>query len=155
MEPKIGITKKDLEASIDRLTIVLSDEMLLYVKTRNFHWNVSGNSFMELHKLFEEQYTDLEHTIDEVAERITKLGGKAIGTMKEFIDHSNLKESPKTIEQKEMLKELLADHETTLKELRDHIKATEESNDYGTADFMTGILLKHESMSWMLRKYVA
>lgn len=155
MEPKIGITKKDLEASIDRLTIVLSDEMLLYVKTRNFHWNVSGNSFMELHKLFEAQYTDLEHTIDEVAERITKLGGKAIGTMKEFIDHSNLKESPKTIEQKEMLKELLADHETTLKQLRDHIKATEESNDYGTADFMTGILLKHESMSWMLRKYVA
>ena len=155
MEPKIGITKKDLEASIDRLTIVLSDEMLLYVKTRNFHWNVSGNSFMELHKLFEAQYTDLEHTIDEIAERITKLGGKAIGTMKEFIDHSNLKESPKTIEQKDMLKELLADHETTLKELRDHIKATEESNDYGTADFMTGILLKHESMAWMLRKYVA
>jgi starvation-inducible DNA-binding protein len=155
MEPKIGITKKELESSNNCLTIVLANEMLLYTKTRKFHWNVSGNSFMELHKLFESQYTELEQIIDEVAERISKLGGKAIGTMKEFIDHSILKENPKSVDQKEMLHELLSDHETVLKQLRDFIKEIEETQDYGTADFLTALLQKHEEKSWMLRKYVA
>ena len=154
MEPKIGITKKELESSIDCLTTVLANEVLLYTKTRKFHWNVSGNSFMELHKLFESQYTALEQEIDEVAERISKLGGKAIGTMKEFIDHSVLKENPKTVDQQEMLKELLSDHETVLKQLRSFVKAVEESDDYGTADFLTGLLQKHENKSWMLRQYI-
>lgn len=154
MEPKIGITKKELESSIDCLTTVLANEVLLYTKTRKFHWNVSGNSFMELHKLFESQYTALEQEIDEVAERISKLGGKAIGTMKEFIDHSVLKENPKTVEQQEMLKELLSDHETVLKQLRSFVKAVDESDDYGTADFLTGLLQKHENKSWMLRQYI-
>lgn len=154
-EAKIGIAKKDLKLSTDNLTVVLANEMLLYVKTRKFHWNVYGNSFMELHKLFENQYSDLEQVIDEVAERITKLGGKAIGTMKEFIDHSILKESPKYDDQTDMIKELLADHEAILKQLRDFIKEIEETNDYGTADFLTGILQKHEAKAWILRKYVA
>lgn len=154
MEPKIGITKKELESSIDCLTTVLANEVLLYTKTRKFHWNVSGNSFMELHKLFESQYTALEQEIDEVAERISKLGGKAIGTMKEFIDYSVLKENPKTVDQQEMLKELLSDHETVLKQLRSFVKAVDESDDYGTADFLTGLLQKHENKSWMLRQYI-
>jgi starvation-inducible DNA-binding protein len=128
--------------------------MLLYVKTRKFHWNVSGNSFMELHKLFENQYSELEETIDEVAERISELGGKAIGTMKEFITHSVLEESTTFDNQDIMLKELLADHEIILKQLRDFIKKTEETNDYGTADFLTAILQNHESKAWILRKYV-
>ncbi len=110
---------------------------------------------MELHKLFEAQYSDLEQVIDEVAERITKLGGKAIGTMKEFIDHSILKESPKYENQTEMIKELLSDHEAILKQLRDFIKEIEDTNDYGTADFLTAILQKHEAKAWILRKYVA
>lgn len=155
MEPKIGITKKELESSNNCLTTVLANEVLLYTKTRKFHWNVSGNSFMELHKLFESQYTELEQIIDEVAERISKLGGKAIGTMQEFIDHSVLKENPKTADQKEMIQELLADHETVLKQLRDFIKEIGETQDYGTADFLTALLQKHEEKSWMLRKYVA
>ncbi len=155
MEPRIGITKKELESSNNCLTTVLANEMLLYTKTRKFHWNVSGNSFMELHKLFESQYTELEQIIDEVAERISKLGGKAIGTMQEFIDHSVLKENPKSVDQKEMLQELLSDHETVLKQLRDFIKEIEETKDYGTADFLTALLQKHEEKSWMLRKYVA
>ncbi|MGM8362284.1 Dps family protein [Flavobacterium sp. ARAG 55.4] len=154
MEPKIGITKKDLNTSVDFLTVVLANEMLLYVKTRKFHWNVSGNSFMELHKLFEEHYTQLEHTIDEIAERISKLGAKAIGTMQEFIDHATLKENSKVVEQKDMINELLSDHETTLKQLRDYIKEIEETNDYGTADFLTALLQSHETQAWTVRKYM-
>ena len=155
MEPKIGIAKKELESSINCLTTVLANEVLIYTKTRKFHWNVSGNSFMELHKLFESQYTALEQEIDEVAERISKLGGKAIGTMKEFIDHSILKEnSDSEVGQQEMLKELLSDHETVLKQLREYIKSVEETDDFGTADFITGLLQKHEDKSWMLRQYI-
>ncbi len=91
MIPKIGITEDHLKAANTLLSVVLSDEMTLYVKTRKFHWNVAGESFMELHKLFEAQYTELELVIDEVAERISKLGGKAIGTMNEFTLLSRIK----------------------------------------------------------------
>src|ERR1700747_1870463 len=108
MKLEIGLKEKDLHKSIDLLSVILSDEVILYTKTRKFHWNVSGDSFMELHKLFEAQYTGLEETIDEVAERISKLGGKTIGTLKEFSKLTRLKESPdKYPSQKDMLKELL------------------------------------------------
>lgn len=93
MEAKIGLPKKDLTKSIDNLTLLLANEMLLYVKTRKFHWNISGNSFMELHKLFEVHYNLLEKTADEVAERISALGGKAIGSMKDFIKHGQIEEN--------------------------------------------------------------
>src|SRR5476651_276458 len=116
MTLKIDISEKNLDHSIKLLSTILSDEMTLYIKTRKFHWNVSGESFMELHKLFEAQYKQLEEYIDEIAERIGKLGEKTIGTMKEFSAINTLKESPgKYPSQKNMLEELLADHETVIK----------------------------------------
>lgn len=156
MTPKIGIAEKDLSKSIDLLAVVLSDEMTLYIKTRKFHWNVSGESFMELHKLFEKQYNQLEEIIDLVAERINKLGGKTIGTMKEFSKHSRLKESPdKYPTQKEMLKELLADYETIIIQLRKDVELSSIKNkDAGTTDFLTGIMQEHETTAWILRRYL-
>jgi starvation-inducible DNA-binding protein len=157
MTPKIGITEEHLQKANSLLSVVLSDEMTLYVKTRKFHWNVAGESFMELHKLFEEQYTELEQTIDLVAERIGKLGGKTIGTMSEFIKLSRIKENPnKYPNQKTMLAELLADHEILITELRKDInKSAEENHDAGTADLLTGILQQHETVAWVLRRYLA
>lgn len=156
MKPKIGITEKNLLKSIDLLSIVLADEMTLYIKTRKFHWNVSGESFMELHKLFQNQYTELEETIDLIAERINKLGGKTIGTMKEFSKLSRLKESPdKYPLQKEMIKELLIDHESVIIELRKDIEAFNKKNeDAGTTDFLTGVMEQHETTAWILRRYL-
>lgn len=155
IEPKIGLEKKELSKSIKDLTVVLSNEMVLYVKSRKFHWNVKGNSFMELHKLFENQYNTLEETIDEVAERISKLGGKTIGTMKEFIENSILSEESQYVNQNQMLEELLDDHEKIIIQLRKFIENAEISKDAGTTDFLTGILLDHESKSWVLRKYLS
>lgn len=157
MIPKIGITEDHLQKANSLLSAVLSDEMTLYVKTRKFHWNVAGESFMELHKLFEEQYAELEQIIDLVAERIGKLGGKTIGTMSEFIEHSRIKENPnKYPNQKAMLSELLADHETLISELRKDIdKSADENHDAGTADLLTGILQQHETIAWILRRYLA
>jgi starvation-inducible DNA-binding protein len=157
MKPHIGITEKNLKSSIDLLSIVLADAVTLYTKTRKFHWNVSGESFMEIHKLFEDQYTQLETSIDEIAERINKLGGKTIGTMAEFIELTRLKESPnKYPAQKEMIKELLVDHEAIVTQLREDIVTAEDKNgDVGTADFLTGLLQQHETISWILRRYLS
>jgi starvation-inducible DNA-binding protein len=156
MKPQIGISEKHLSVSIEMLSIILADEMVLYVKTRKFHWNVSGESFMELHKLFQNQYTELEETIDLVAERIGKLGGKTIGTMHEFANLTRLKESPnKYPNQKDMMKELLEDYETLIVEIRKDIEACNEKNkDAGTVDFLTAIMEQHESTAWILRRYL-
>ncbi len=156
MAPKIGISEKNLGNSIKLLSTILADEMTLYIKTRKFHWNVSGESFMELHKLFQGQYTELEETVDLVAERISKLGGKTIGTMKEFVHHSRIKESPdKYPSQKEMLKELLENHEAIVIQLRkDIIECSDKNKDAGTADFLTGLMEQHESTAWILRRYL-
>lgn len=156
MKPEIGISAKNLNKSIDLLAIILADEMTLYIKTRKFHWNVSGQSFMELHKLFQSQYTELEETIDMVAERISKLGGNTIGTMAEFVGLTRLNEAPGTYpNQKEMMQELLSDHEKVAKELRKDIeKCSDKISDAGTADFLTGLLEQHESTAWILRRYL-
>ena len=157
MKPEIGIAKKDLNDSVVMLSMVLADEVTLYTKTRKFHWNVSGESFMELHKLFQVQYTELEETIDQVAERINKLGGKTIGTMKEFIALTRLKESPnKYPDQKDMMKELLHDHDSLIAHLRKDIDVcAKKNNDVGTVDFLTGVLLQHETTAWVLRRYLS
>ncbi len=157
MIPKIGLSEINLQRSIDLLSVVLSDEMTLYIKTRKFHWNVAGESFMEMHKLFEKQYTALEKVIDEVAERIGKLGGKAVGTMNEFTLLSRIVEHPnKYPVQKAMLLELLNDHEMVIAELRKDIDVcTDDNHDAGTADLLTKILQEHETTAWTLRRYLS
>ena len=156
MKPNIGISTKNLDSTSSILTVLLADEMTLYVKTRKFHWNVSGESFMELHKLFEGQYKQLEEYIDEIAERINKLGTKTLGTLKEFSAKATLKESPgKYPTQKNMLTELLSDHETLTRHLRKNIeRCSDKYKDAGTADFLTGIMEEHETISWILRRYL-
>ena len=156
MKINIGISEKNLKSSADILSTVLANEMTLYIKTRKFHWNVAGESFMELHKLFEAQYTQLEASIDEIAERIGKLGHKTIGTMQEFSKRTIIKESPgKYAASKDLLIELLKDHETVIVMLRKDVDAAGEKNkDAGTADFLTGLMEQHESIAWTLRRYL-
>jgi starvation-inducible DNA-binding protein len=157
MKPQIGLTEKSLKKSVEILSTILADEHTLYIKTRKFHWNVAGESFMELHKLFQEQYTELEVVIDEVAERINKLGSPTIGTMKEFCERTRLKETPnKYPMQKEMLQELLKDNEAIIMHLRKDIEeAAVKIMDAGTADFLTGLMEQHETVAWKLRRYLS
>jgi len=157
MKPNIGLSDKNLQSITGVLSSVLADAFLLYTKTRKFHWNVSGNSFMELHKLFEKQYKVLEEAIDEIAERINKLGAKTPGTLQEFLQKTSLKESPaKYPAQKEMIKELLKDHESVIIQLRKHIKECDEKyGDIGTSDFLTDLIKEHETIAWTLRRYLS
>lgn len=157
MKPKIGLAEAKLKQATDILSVVLADEVLLYTKTRKFHWNVAGESFVELHELFEEQYKKLEIVIDEVAERINKLGANTIGTMKEFLEITNLKETPKKYpSQKEMLRELLQDHELVIVHLRKNVETTDEKiGDAVTTDFLTGLMEIHETIAWKIRRYLS
>lgn len=156
MQPHIGISDKNLKSVNSLLSTALADAVTLYTKLRKFHWNISGESFMELHVLFEQQYKELEEEIDEIAERIGKLGGKTIGTMKEFLELTRIKEAPGNYpNRKEMIKELLGDHETFIVELRKDVeKCQDELKDAGTTDFLTGLMEAHETNAWKLRRYL-
>lgn len=150
----IGIDAKNLKAVSDLLAGVLADQHVLYIKTRKYHWNVSGPSFMELHKLFEAQYEELARGIDEVAERISKLGAPVPGTMAEFIKTASLKEDNTIPGQTQMIANLLKDHEACIKSLRSGIDDCEDKyEDKGTADMLTGLMRKHETIAWTLRRY--
>ena len=155
MKPDLGIKEQNLTEINDLLNHVLADGNVLYIKLRKFHWNLSGDNFMELHKLFEEQYDAVAEAIDEVAERISTMGGIAIGTTSEFAELSLLIENPGKIpNNQEMIKELVNDHETIVKSLRKFVDDTEEKyGDKGTSDFLTGLMQAHEKMAWKLRKY--
>ena len=156
MKANIGITEKNTKQSVSILETLLANEMTLYVKTRKAHWNVTGESFMELHKLFQAHYSELEESIDVIAERIGKLGHHTIGTMHEFLKLTTLKEhSGKYNSSKDVLKELLHDHETIVLELRENLESCiEKSNDLGTIDFLTGLMEQHETIAWVLRRYL-
>jgi starvation-inducible DNA-binding protein len=157
MKPNIGISEANLKGVNELLNVALANQHVLYIKTRKYHWNVSGPNFKEYHEFFEEQYTELETKIDEVAERIRTLGGTPIATMKEFVEGATLKEdgAREKSSTKDMMGNLLADHEQVVRELREAIEQCEELEDVGTADFLTGLMEDHEKMAWMLRKYIS
>lgn len=152
----IGLASENREQLIPRLNQLLADEHLLYTKTRNYHWNVTGIHFAQLHELFEEQYNSLQLIADEVAERCRMLGGTAVGTLAEFLELTRLSEVPGTVPSApDMLANLLDDHEQMVTNLRDDIDACmEEYNDEGTADLLIGTMRAHEKMAWMLRAMV-
>ena len=153
LDAQIGIAKQDRQGVIDILTKGLADEYILYTKTRNYHWNVVGPHFSDYHKLFETQYDQTAEDIDEIAERIRSLGGKTVSTMNEFLKLTRLSEEPEHFpDAKTMILNLVADHETIIRNLREDIKTCgEKFNDVGTEDFLTGMLEKHEKTAWMLR----
>lgn len=153
MRADIGISEKNREQVVELLNNLLADEYLLYTKTRNFHWNVVGPHFHDLHKFFEAQYEQLDGIIDEVAERARSLGGRSLGTMAEFLKIARLKEYPREYpEAKKMAKALLDDHEELINLLREDLVACgDRYKDMGTSDFLTGLMEQHEKMAWMLR----
>ena len=151
----IGITEKNRQAVAAILNQILADEHILYNKTRSYHWNVEGSSFMELHKLYEEQYTALAEIIDEIAERIRTVGHYAEGRLVELLKLATLKEQQVPTGYKQQIPNLDADHEKIIINLRKQITEFDEKyKDIGSSDFLTGLLKQHEKMAWMLRSYV-
>jgi len=156
MEPNIGIKKENLAAVSNELAKILSDEFVLYTKSRKAHWNVEGPDFYDKHKFFEEQYEQLDEIVDDVAERIRSLGHYAPGSLKAFLSLTKLNEDTQHGNNgSDFIKELLADHEALIYRLREQInRFANEFNDLGTSDFITGIMEIHEKMAWMLRGHL-
>lgn len=153
MQVNIGLTEAQREGVCRVLQALLADEFVLYTKARNYHWNVIGPQFHDLHKLFEEQYEALSDMVDEVAERIRTLGGVAPGTLEEFRKAARLREEPGVVPPAlQMVRNLASDHEAIVRQLRQDIPVVQDQhNDLGTADFLTGLMEKHEKYAWMLR----
>lgn len=139
--------------SAEELGILLADTYLLYVKTQNFHWNVTDPRFHSLHEFFEEQYKALAEAVDEIAERIRALDQKAPATMREFLDLTRLAESPTTLSADDMLRALIKDHEALAQWLRPTIEQTAKSGDQGTSDLCIDRLRFHEKSLWMIKSH--
>lgn len=155
MKANIGISDENSKAVALILNKLLANEYVLYTKTRNYHWNIECPSFMEMHKLYESQYNELAEIIDEVAERVRKIGHYAEGRLKDFIELADLDEEEYTDDQMKQINNLLEDHETIIRNVRGHIPTVEDKyKDIGTSDFLTGVLKQHETMAWMLRSYL-
>ena len=155
MKANIGISEKNSKEVGSVLNKILADEYLLYTKTRNYHWNIEGSNFMEMHLFFESQYNTIDEAIDEIAERVRQIGHYAQGRLKDFIKQSQLVEHEYTSDQKSQLKNLLDDHEAIIRFLRLHIDIfADKYKDAGNADFITGLMQKHEKMAWFLRSYL-
>lgn len=155
MELNSGLNKKAREESGKLLNTLLADEYLLYTKTYNYHWNVVGLMFNDLHGFFRNQYEALEKVVDDVAERARSVGVPALGTMSEFLKATRLKEEEGVVPPaKQMIKNLLNDHESVVRFIRADLEKTAENDDMGTNNFLNDLLEKHEKMAWMLRSYL-
>lgn len=155
MKAKIGLTEKNADAVAAELAKLLADEFVLYTKTRNAHWNVTGDNFHAMHIFFEKQYTQLEGLIDSVAERMRKIGHYAPATLREYLELTHLTEySDRTNDGLGYMKDLLSDHESIIDFLRGNVTPfADKYKDYGTSDFITGLMETHEEMAWMIRSY--
>jgi starvation-inducible DNA-binding protein len=156
MKPAIGISDDHLLKVAQQLNGILADEFLLYLKTRNAHWNVEGRDFHAMHKFFESQYEQLDEIMDEVAERIRSLGHYAPATLKTYLELTHLTEQMREKNDSPgFIKELLGDHETVINQFRKNIDYfANELKDAGTSDFITGLMETHEKMAWMLRAHL-
>ncbi|MCE9582228.1 MAG: DNA starvation/stationary phase protection protein [Planctomycetes bacterium] len=151
--PEVGLSGEHRHGAIRILNAVLADSYVLHTKCRNYHWNVSGPSFLQLHKFFQEQYEEVGSAVDEIAERVRMLGGHPIATLAEFLNEARLTEpAGEPPSSCAMLANLLADNEAVARQLRKDIpQCLDDNKDAGTADFLTGLLQKHEKTAWILR----
>jgi starvation-inducible DNA-binding protein len=141
-------------ATVAALTAMLADSYTLYLKTQNFHWNVTGPMFTTLHTLFEVQYTDLALAVDEIAERVRALHSPVPGSFAEFARIAQVRESVGKVSAKQMISTLVADQELLAAAARAVIAAAEKEGDAGSADLATRRLQTHDKNAWMLRSHL-
>ena len=151
MKLDIGIEEKKREEIADGLARVLADSYTLYLKTHNFHWNVTGPMFQTLHLMFEAQYDELALAVDAIAERIRALGVYAPGTYKKFAALSRIQEEEGVPGAQDMIRQLVMGHETVARTSREVFRVAEAESDQPTCDLLTQRMQVHEKTAWMLR----
>ena len=152
IQPNIGLDLGSRQSVVEILNISLANEAVLAMKTRGAHWNVSGTGFLELHKLFEGQYNQLNDAAGEIALRTRMLGGFAMASLEETLNLTRLEEQPGEIPE---ILNLLADHEAAIRFTReDARKCSEEYEDDGSFELLVSVMHMHEKMAWMLRSLI-
>jgi len=149
-----GIKESDRKAVAEGLAIVLADSYTLYLKTLNFHWNVTGPMFGQLHKLFEEEYRELAEAVDMIAERIRALGYPAPASYAEFAKRTSIQEHNGVLSSEEMIRSLVEGHETVVRTCREMLPTAEKAGDQATAEILTERMANHEKTAWMLRSHL-
>ncbi|BAS58292.1 MULTISPECIES: Dps family protein [Leptolyngbya] len=147
----IGIEDTKRQEIAEGLSRLLADTYTLYLKTHNFHWNVTGPMFQTLHLMFETQYTELALAVDLIAERIRALGYPAPGTYSEYAKLSSIAETPGVPKAHDMIKLLVEGQEAVVRTARSLFPLVDEANDEPTADLLTQRMQVHEKTAWMLR----
>ncbi len=155
MEINIGINIADRRAIVSGLSKVLADTYTLYLKTHNYHWNVTGPMFQTLHTLFETQYLELAIAVDNIAERIRALGEFAPGSYKAFAELSSIEEETGHPTATQMIQNLVLAQESVVRTARQVFPAADQANDEPTADLLTQRMQIHEKNAWMLRSLLA
>ena len=146
----LGLDEKQTANTVQELNVLLADYHLYYQKLRNYHWNVIGKNFFDLHEKFEELYDDAKLKVDEIAERILTLRFQPTSNLSEYLKLSNIKESKSDLSDQEMIQNLLADHGTLLKQMRKVVETAEKGSDEGTIDLVGAYIRELEKTSWML-----
>jgi starvation-inducible DNA-binding protein len=154
MKIDIGIPEKNRKEIAQGLCHVLADSYTLYLKTHNFHWNVTGPQFQTLHMMFEGQYNELATAVDDIAERIRALGEYAPGSYEEYKQLSSFTIDQGVPDANEMIKQLVHGHESVVKTARKVFPFAEEGHDEATADLLTQRMQLHEKTAWMLRSMI-
>jgi starvation-inducible DNA-binding protein len=150
----IGISNENREAIANELSRVLADSYILYLKTHNYHWNVTGKLFHSLHEQFEEQYSELAEAIDVIAERVRALGFRAPGTFKEYRELTTIEEDADQPDAMEMVRRLVIGNEQVLRTAREALKPAQRGGDEATIDLLTQRLNTHSKTAWMLRSHL-
>jgi starvation-inducible DNA-binding protein len=147
----MGMSDHDRLEVTKTLSNLLANTYVLYLKTQNFHWNVTGPMFQPLHSLFESQYKALAEAVDEIAERIRAMGEYAPASLSQYLDLSLIEESIDVPSAEGMVAQLLEDHETIVRAMRDSFEIIDDANDEVTADLFVQRMTFHEKTAWMLR----
>ena len=155
MSINIGIAEQDRQAIAEGLSKLLADSYTLYLKTHNYHWNVTGPLFNTLHLMFEQQYTELAMAVDEIAERIRALGVPAPGSYQAFSELTEIEEESGVPSAEDMIRNLVIGQETVVRTARSVFPAVEAASDEPTADLLTQRMQVHEKNAWMLRSMLS
>lgn len=155
MKINIGINESARKDISDKLAHLLADTYLLYIKTHNFHWNVTGAMFTTLHTLFEGEYMELATAVDEIAERIRALGFPAPGSYQQFSKLTSIKEETGVPTADEMIRQLVTGQEALILTAQQAFKVAEQAGDQPTIDLLTRRMQAHEKNAWMLRSLLA
>ncbi|MBS3738673.1 Dps family protein [Mesohalobacter halotolerans] len=146
----LSLDKDKTQKTVEQLNILLADYHMYYQKLRNFHWNIEGTNFFDLHEKFEEMYDDAKEKIDEIAERILTLQHSPKSNLTDYLNITNLEESKNDLNDSAMVDTLLSDHGKIISQMRKVVETADEANDEGTIDLTGAYIRELEKTSWML-----